>query len=77
MDSRVYLKKVGQNIKRIRLQKGLTQVELGYLCDWEKSTVYRIETGGTNITLLNLKKIGESLGVSVDELIKFEDKKKR
>lgn len=72
MDDKVFLKKVGQNIKRIRLEKGLTQVELGYLCDWEKSTIYRIETGGTNITLLNLKKIGEGLGVSVDELTKIK-----
>lgn len=76
MDDKAFLKKLGQNIQRVRKEKGMTQVELGDLCDSEKSSINRIETGRTNPTTLTLKKIAEGLEISVDELFKFEEKKK-
>ena len=77
MKDDLFLRKVGENIKRIRLEKGLTQVELGDMCNSEKSTIYRLESGKTNPTALTLKKIAESLEVSPGELLRVEERRKK
>lgn len=69
MENDVFLKKLGGNIKKIRLEKGLSQVELGHLCDFEKSAMNRIEAGRTNVTILNLKKIAEGLEIEITDLL--------
>ena len=53
----VFLKALGERIRDIRKEKGLTQVELGDLVDMEKPNMNRLEKGGTNPTVLTLKKI--------------------
>ena len=67
-----YIKRLGLNIKRIRQEKGITQVELGYMCNFEKSNMQRIEAGKTNPTIKTLLKIAKSLKVSLTELINFK-----
>lgn len=71
MEDKEFLLKLGANIKRIRLEKKLTQVELGNLCDFEKSAMNRIEAGRTNLTILNLKKIANGLDVTLLDVINF------
>jgi putative transcriptional regulator len=61
---------VGVNIRNIRLQKGISQSELGFACETEKSTISRIEAGRTNPTLYTLKKIADALEVSISDLVK-------
>lgn len=72
VEDSVFLKRIGQNIKRIRLSKGLTQVELGDLCGSEKSSINRIESGRTNPTVTTIKKIAEQLGVSISDIFEAE-----
>lgn len=69
-----YLKKVGTNIKRIRLEKGIKQIDLAYLCNFEKQNMQRIEAGNTNPTLKTLLKIAEMLDVNVIDLIDIKSK---
>lgn len=71
MNHSEYLKQVGLNIKRIRLDKGIKQIELAYACDFEKQNMQRIEAGKTNVTLKTLLKISEALNVDMIELFKF------
>jgi len=40
---------IGRKIKNIRESKGLTQQEVSDKCNFEKSTVSRIEAGRTNL----------------------------
>ncbi len=54
----------------------MTQVELGYACDLEKSSINRIEAGRTNATVNTLKTVADALEVSVEELFKTEKAKK-
>lgn len=70
MDERVYLKKVGKNIKKIRISKGITQVELAFMCDFEKANMNRIESGNNNPTLKTLVKIANALEVDLFDLLK-------
>jgi transcriptional regulator with XRE-family HTH domain len=65
MNQEVFLKKLGENIRKTRVSKGMTQVELGDLCNFEKSSINRIEAGRTNPTALTLKVIADCLQVNV------------
>lgn len=65
----VFLKTLGKRISDIRKEKGLTQVELGDLIDMEKPNMNRLERGGTNPTVLTLKKICTALDITLDYLL--------
>lgn len=65
----LFLKQLGKRISDIRKEKGLTQVELGFRADMEKPNMNRIEKGGTNPTVLTLRKISAALGVDLTELL--------
>lgn len=60
---------VGENIKRIRKEKGLTQKQLGNLCRMADSAVRRYELGKAKPKLKTIHKIAEGLGVPVQELV--------
>lgn len=70
MDDKSFLQQVGQNIKRVRKQHNISQRELALRCDYEKTTISRIEAGRTNITLLTMKKLADGIGVQIEDLIK-------
>ncbi len=67
----IFLQALGNRIAAMRKEKRMTQVELGYRCDIEKSNMRRIEAGNTNPTALMLKKIAAGLDVSIAELLDF------
>ena len=69
-EDRIFLKKLGKRIRDIRKDKGLTQAELGFRCDMEKPSIGRIEIGGTNPTILTIKKICRELEIQLDEFFK-------
>ncbi len=70
MNDEEYLKKIGENIVRIRKLKNLKQVDLAAGLDMEDSSLRRIEKGRVNSTILMLRKISEALDVEVTELLK-------
>lgn len=61
---------LGQNIKRIRLEKGISQVELAHKCEFEKGNMYRIEAGKTNPTFTTLLRVANALDVPIEEIVK-------
>ena len=63
-------KKLGKNIKRIRLKKRMSQGDICRAIDMDRSYVSAIESGKKNVTLAVLEKLANALGVSVDELLK-------
>jgi len=68
-DDELFLKRLGERISKIRKEKGITQVELGYRCDMEKPNMNRLEKGKTNPTVLTLRKISKELEIDLEELI--------
>ncbi|MBN8788184.1 MAG: helix-turn-helix transcriptional regulator [Terrimonas sp.] len=68
-EDNVFLKALGKRIRDIRKEKGFTQVELGDMIDMEKPNMNRLEKGGTNPTILTLKKICIALGITLDYLL--------
>ena len=67
-----YLKKLGKNIKKYRLEKGLTQDDLG-INGISRSMVSLIEIAKSDITATKLKIIADNLGIRVKDLFDFED----
>jgi len=62
--------KLGKNLKRIRIKKGISQGEIGRILKVDKGFISNIENGKTNPTLATIAKIAKAIGVSVGELMK-------
>lgn len=62
--------KLGENLKRIRTEKGITQGDIARALEMDKSFVSNIENGKTNPTLATIAKLAKALGVKIEELIK-------
>ena len=59
---------VGQRIKRLREDRGLSQRQLAEMTDLNNATIARIEGGGRMPTRRTLRDLARALGVSVSEL---------
>ena len=64
------IKTLGLKVKEIRLGKGLTLKELGNSIDTDFQSIYRLEQGKVNPSVLFLFKICEGLDVTLSELLK-------
>lgn len=63
--------KIGENIRKLRQQKKISQDRLSKKADLALNTIVKIETGeNLNPTLKTVQKIAKALNVSLDQLIK-------
>ena len=69
MSEQELLAVIGAKIKMIRAEKKLSQVKLAEMCNFEKASMSRIESGQTNVTVLTLHKISNALGVPPHALL--------
>ena len=61
---------IGEKIRALREQKGLTLEDLGKLCGTTKQTIYKYETGViTNIPLDRLELIADALSTTAADLM--------
>ena len=60
-------KKFGERLRSIRQKKGLSQEQLAIACELDRTYVGGIERGERNISLINIHKLANSLGVSVKD----------
>lgn len=66
---------IGNNIKKIRKQKGLKQKEVASTADMQASNYSKIESGQRDISVEALDKIAQLFRMTVDEIIHYEDSK--
>ena len=59
----------GKRLKKIRLEKKLTQHTLAAEADMEHKHVQRIEAGEINPTMITIITLAEALGISARELM--------
>lgn len=64
------IKLIAQNIKKIRISKGLSVQEVAYRCDIERSNLSRLEAGRTNMTIKTICLICTALNVEIIDLLK-------
>ena len=65
-----YLKILGERLKVIRNEKGLTLKELGYKIDKDPQSISRVEMGDINPTYLYLLELCEGLEINISEVLK-------
>jgi len=63
-------KKLGENIRRIRLAKGMTQGDLCRKLEVDRAYMSNVESGKKNPTLSTIGRIAKALNVSIEELMK-------
>ena len=67
-------KQIGQNIKKLRIQRRLTQSQLASLMGYKNtSTLAKVETGINDITIETLYRYSKVLGVDVSEILNSPD----
>jgi transcriptional regulator with XRE-family HTH domain len=64
-----------KNLKKFRLEKGLSQEDLAHECGLHRTYVSSVERGERNISVDNMEKLAIALGVSLRELISSNDEK--
>ena len=65
---------IGERIRSLRAELGLTQKELGERCGMADSAIRRYESNRGNPTQETIQRIAAALGVSVADLLGQEDK---
>jgi transcriptional regulator with XRE-family HTH domain len=70
MDIRI---KTGNKIKKVRETKGISQKDLAFEADLDRSYIASIETGKRNVSLINLEKIAKALKITLSELFEESD----
>ena len=61
---------IGEIIKKRRKELGITQPRLAEIAEISPNTLYKIERGQTNPSLLVLQKISDVLGMEIQLTIK-------
>ncbi len=60
---------LGGAIKRIRLEKEISQERLALLAEVDRSYVGRVERGDNNAAILTLARLAKALDISIAELM--------
>lgn len=58
----------GQRVRELRTKKGLSQEALALACELDRTYIGGIERGERNVSLLNIRKIADALGVAAKDL---------
>lgn len=64
--------KIGLRIKGLREKVDMTQKDLAYTADLDRSYIASIENGQRNVSVINIEKIATALGVTVKEFFAHE-----
>lgn len=68
------LKSFGVAVRKMRLLNGISQETFADLCDLHRTYVSDIELGKRNVSLENIDRIANALGISISELFKEVEK---
>ena len=65
--------KIGQRIKELREKAEMSQKDLAYTADLDRSYIASIENGQRNVSIVNIEKIAVALGLTLKDF--FNDGK--
>ena len=63
----------GQNVRKLRVERGLSQEQLADKAGLHRTYIGMIERAEKNITLCNMEKIAKALSVSIDNLLRKQN----
>jgi transcriptional regulator with XRE-family HTH domain len=59
----------GKRLRQVRQKKGISQEKLAELAGLHRTYVSSVERGERNISLLNIEKLAQALGVRMSDLM--------
>jgi transcriptional regulator with XRE-family HTH domain len=62
--------KIGQRIKELRETASMSQKDLAYAADLDRSYIASVENGQRNVSIVNIEKIATALGVTLTKFFK-------
>lgn len=65
--------RLGQRIKQLREVKGMSQKDLAYSADLDRSYIAGVEAGSRNVSIVNVEKIANALNVSLKDYFDTDD----
>lgn len=66
----ILLKKLGERIREIRKEKGITQVQLAHSIGKDQQSIQRLEAGNINPSYYYLYEIANGLNITLEQLTK-------
>jgi len=66
-------KKFGKNVHKYRLKKGLSQEKMAEIAGLHRIYISAVERGKRSISLKNIERIANALGVKINKLFEFEE----
>lgn len=69
-------KAFGSCIRNLRMTTGMSQEKFALKINMDRTYYASVESGRRNISIVNIKKIADGLGVTLSELFAFVDKMK-
>jgi len=62
--------KFGENMKKIRLEKGMSQGDICRTLGLDRAYISNVENGKQNLTISTMEKVAKALEVNIDILLK-------
>jgi len=62
--------KFGKNLKRLRIEKGISQESLAFMADLDRTYIPSIEKGVRNVSITVLEKLAIALNADITEFFK-------
>lgn len=69
MDEATLLSNFGDRVRAARLALGLSQERLALDCGLDRTYISSLERGKRNVSLINIQKLADALGISPVELL--------
>ncbi|QVK21118.1 helix-turn-helix transcriptional regulator [Mycoplasmatota bacterium] len=67
------IQKFGKKIRKLRLDRNMSQEELAYESGLHRTYIGSVERAEKNLTIKNVFKIAEALGINPSDLFNFDD----
>jgi transcriptional regulator with XRE-family HTH domain len=65
--------KIGQRIRQLREVSSISQKDLAYSADLDRSYIASIENGSRNVSIVNIEKIAIALNVTLKEFFNTDE----
>lgn len=67
-----FIEKFGKNLRQIRKDNNLSQIDLAIKINTDRSQISRIERGIANPTITTIKAIARELDIDIEVLFQFD-----
>ncbi|NEW81089.1 MAG: helix-turn-helix transcriptional regulator [Mariniphaga sp.] len=64
---------IGQRIRKLRETAAMSQKDLSYSADLDRSYIASVENGQRNISIVNIEKIANALGVTLKDFFNDDE----